>query len=76
MYAMEEVSSTMFRVMMSPHEEKTINLSQLTYYDHKGSTCIDNVLPMVYNIFVSFSMPSFTSVSMNFFQDSSLVGYF
>ena len=36
MYAMRAVVSTIFRLMMFPHEGKIVMVDQLTYHDSQG----------------------------------------
>ena len=47
MYAMRAVASTVFRIMMFPHEGRVVKVDQLTYYDPKAAATPENVLPMI-----------------------------
>jgi hypothetical protein len=47
MYAMKEVSSSMFRTMMFPHNGKIITINQLTHCEPNHSANIDNILALV-----------------------------
>ena len=73
MYAMEVVTSTMFRINIFPQKHKNIVHDQLTYHDPKGPSYSKNVLHVVKG---SLSMPSFTRLSLEIFQDASLIETF
>ena len=45
MYVMMAVTSSVFRIMMSPHDGKIITIDQLTYYEKRTTTTPDGVLP-------------------------------
>ena len=45
MYAMRAVTSTIFCLMMFPHEGKIVTVGQLTYHDLQGLTSPANVIP-------------------------------
>lgn len=47
MYEMSAVVSSVFRVMMFPHDGKMITIDQLTYYEKKTLTTPDGVLPFI-----------------------------
>ena len=49
MYVMKVVASSIFRLMIFPHDGKIIKLDKLTFYDPKGPPCLENVLPMIDN---------------------------
>ena len=50
MYAMQAVVSTVFRLMMFPHEGKIVTVDQLTYHDPQGLTTPANVIPTITTI--------------------------
>ena len=50
MYAMRAVASTVFHLMMFPHEGKIMMVDQLTYHDLQGLTTLANVIPMINTI--------------------------
>ena len=50
MYTMTTVASTIFHLMMSPHEGKIMTVNQLTYHDPQGLTAPANVIPMINTI--------------------------
>lgn len=47
MYEMKAVTSSVFRVMIFPHDRKIVTIDQLTYYEKKTLTALDGVLPFV-----------------------------
>ena len=47
MYAMQVVASTVFCLMMFPHEGKIVMVDQLTYHDLQGLTVPSNVIPTI-----------------------------
>ena len=47
---MRAVASTIFRLMMFPHEGKIVTIDQLTYHDMQGLTVPTNVITMINNI--------------------------
>lgn len=47
MYEMVAVTSSMFRIMMSPHERKIITIDQLKYYEKATLPTPGSVLPLV-----------------------------
>ena len=50
MYSMQEVASTVFRLMMFPYEGKIVMVDQLTYHDPQGLTTPANVIPTITTI--------------------------
>ena len=50
MYAMRAVASTVFYLMMFPHEGKIMTVDQLTYHDPQGLTTPTNVIPTINTI--------------------------
>lgn len=47
MYDMKVVASSVFTVMMFPHDGKILTIDQLTYYEKKTLTAHDGVPPIV-----------------------------
>ena len=47
MYAMRAVTSTIFCLMMFPHEGKIVTVDQLTYHDPQGLKTPFNVIPTI-----------------------------
>ena len=50
MYAMRAVASTVFHLMMFPHEGNIVMVDQLTYHDLQGLTVPPNVIPAITTI--------------------------
>ena len=50
MYAMRAVTSTVFHLMMFPHEGNIMTIDQLTYHDLQGLTAPANVIPTINTI--------------------------
>ena len=50
MYAMRVVASTIFYLMMFPHEGKIVMVDQLTYHDPHWLTAPANVIPTITTI--------------------------
>ena len=50
MYAMRAVASTVFHLIMFPHEGKIVTVDQLTYHDPQGLTALANVIPTINTI--------------------------
>ena len=50
MYSMRVVASTIFRLMMFPHEGNILMVDQLTYHDPQGLTTPMNVIPTITTI--------------------------
>lgn len=71
MYSMKAVASSIFDTMMFPHNGKIVSLDQLTYYDPKPQTNLDNVFPTLGR---SQPIPSSTGVGPDVFKDSTLLG--
>ena len=47
---MRAVASTVFHLMMSPHEGNIVTVDQLTYHDLQGLTAPFNVIPTITTI--------------------------
>jgi hypothetical protein len=71
MYDMKAIASSVFRMMMSPHNGKIITIDQLTHYEPNHSANIDNILPLVRT-----SSDDFLVINMGpgIFKDPSLLG--
>ena len=50
MYAMRAVASTVFHLMMFPHEGNIVMVDQLTYHDLQGLMALANVIPTINTI--------------------------
>jgi hypothetical protein len=71
MYAMKVITSSLFRMMMFPHNEKIITIDQLTHYEPNHSANIDNILPLVCTILDAFMV---IDMGPGIFKDPSLLG--
>jgi hypothetical protein len=71
MYAMKVVASSMFRMMMFPHNGKIITIDQVSHYDPNPSSNIDNILPLV-----NTNPDAYPLIEMGprIFKDPSLLG--
>jgi hypothetical protein len=48
MYAMKDVASSVFRMMMFPHNRKIITIDQFSHYEPNHSSNIDKILHLVH----------------------------
>jgi hypothetical protein len=71
MYAMKALASSVFQMMMFPHNGKIITIDQLTHYKPNHSTNIDNILPLVCT---SLDSSSVIAMGHIIFKDPSLLG--
>jgi hypothetical protein len=71
MYAMKLVASSVFDMMMFPHNRKIITIDQLTHYETNHSTNIDNIVPLSCTISVDFSVIDMGPI---IFKEPSLLG--
>jgi hypothetical protein len=71
MIAMKEVASSMFRMMMFPHNGKIVKIDQITHYEPNHSTNIDNILPLAHTSSDFFSV---IDIGLGIFKDPSLLG--
>jgi hypothetical protein len=71
MYAMKAVASSVFRMMMSPHNGNVVTINQLTHYEPNHSANIDNILPLVCT---SSDVFPFIDIGPGIFKDPSLLG--
>lgn len=49
MYAMKEVASSLYRIMMFPHNGKVVTINQLTYHEPDTKGTPDNINSHVHN---------------------------
>jgi hypothetical protein len=82
MYAMKEVASSVFQMMMFPHNKNIATINQITHYEpnHSAnidnilpnhSTNIDNILPLVHTSLDTYSV---IDMSPNIFKEPYLLG--
>ena len=72
MYVMRIISSTIFRLLMFPHDGKVVTINQMVYYDPKGSTTPEHVLPTIDTTIDSEVVPSLLVVGLGLFTDTHL----
>jgi hypothetical protein len=71
MYAMNVVASSVFRMMMFPHNGKIITIDQVSNYEHSQSSNIDNILPLICTSYDTYPLMDMGS---RVFKDPSLLG--
>jgi hypothetical protein len=71
MYSMKEITSSMFRMMMFPHNGKIVTIDQITHYEPNHSANIDNILPLVHNSLYDYSLIDMGPI---IFKDPSFLG--
>jgi hypothetical protein len=71
MYAMNFVASSMFHMMIFPHNGKIVTIDHLTHYEPNNSANIDNILPLVFTSSYYFSVMDMVH---GVFKDPSLLG--
>lgn len=49
MYAMKFIASSLFRIVMFPHNKKMITIDQLTYHDPTRKGPLDNIISGLQN---------------------------
>jgi hypothetical protein len=71
MYTMKDVASSMFQMMMFPHNGKIITIDQVSHYNPNPSSNIDNILPLV-----NTNLEAYPLIKMGpeIFKDPSLLG--
>jgi hypothetical protein len=67
---MNVVASYVFRTMMFPHNEKIITINQVSHYEPKHSSNIDNILPLVRTSFDAYPL---MEMGPRMFKDPSLL---
>jgi hypothetical protein len=71
MYAMKAISSSIFRTMMFPHNEKIITIDQVSHYEPNPCANIDNILPLIH---MSHDANPLIEMGPGIFKDPSLLG--
>jgi hypothetical protein len=71
MYAMKVVASSMFHMMMFPHNGKIVTIDQLTHYEPNDFANIDNILPLVRTSLDAFLV---IDIDPGIFNNPSLLG--
>ena len=73
MYTMKEVASSVFRMMMFPHNGKIITIDQVSHYEPNHSSNIDNILPLVHTNSDAYPL---VEMGPKIFRDPSLLGIY
>jgi hypothetical protein len=71
MYAMKTVASSIFRMMMFPHNGKIIAIDQVSHYEPNPSANIDNILPLIHTTHDTYPL---IEMGLKIFKDPSLLG--
>jgi hypothetical protein len=71
MYAMKAVASSVFQMMMFPHNRKIITIDQVLHYEPNPSSNINNILPFVHTNSNTYPLIEMTP---RIFKDPSLLG--
>jgi hypothetical protein len=71
MYAMKAMASSVFRMMMFPHNEKIITIDQVSHYEPNPSSNVDNILPLVHTNFDAYPL---IDMAPRIFKEPSLLG--
>jgi hypothetical protein len=71
MYAMEDVASCLFQMMMFPHNGKIITINQVSHYEPNHPANIYNILPLVHTNFDAYPL---VDMPPRIFMDPSLLG--
>jgi len=65
------MDSSVFRMMIFPHNGKIVAIDQITHYEPNHSTNIDNILPLVLTSSYDYSL---IDMGPNIFKNPSLLG--
>ena len=76
MYAMRAVASTMFCLMMFPHDGNIVTMDQLTYHHPHGPTTTEIVIPTVHISINNITIPSMMVFGPILFVDTSMMASF
>jgi hypothetical protein len=71
MYAMKAVTSFVFQTMMFPHNGNIITVDQVSHYEPKPSSNIDNILPFIHTNLGAYPL---IEMGPRIFKDPSLLG--
>ena len=72
MYAMWVISSTVFWLLMFPHDGKIMNIDQLMYFDMKGLATPKDSLPTIDTTIDSVSIPSVSIIGLGLFSNAHM----
>jgi hypothetical protein len=68
---MKELASSVFRMMMFPHNGKIVTIDQITHYQPNHSANIDNILPLVRTSSDAYSL---IDMGLGIFKEPYLMG--
>jgi hypothetical protein len=68
---MKAVASTVFQMMMFPHNGKIITIDQVSHYEPNHSSNTDNILPLVHTSSDAYTL---MDMGLGIFKDPSLLG--
>jgi hypothetical protein len=68
---MKAVASSMFQMMMFPHDGKIISIEQFSHYEPNPSSNIDNILPFFHTNSDAYPL---VKMGPRIFKDPSLLG--
>jgi hypothetical protein len=71
MYAMKAIASSVFRMVMFPHNGKIITIDQVSHYEPNPSANINNILPLIH---MSHDAYPLIKMGPGIFKDPSLLG--
>jgi hypothetical protein len=71
MYTMKVVASSVFRMMMFPHNGKIVTIDQITHYEPNHFTNIDNILPLIHTSSDAYSL---VDIGTGIFKEPSFLG--
>ena len=72
MYEMQAIASSVFQLMIPPHDGKIVTIDQLMYYDPKVPTTQEHVLPTINTTIDSVYIASLSIIGPGLFIDAPL----
>ena len=69
---MRVVASSIFHLMMFPHDGKIVKVEQFTYYDPQGLTTLEHVIPTIDTTIDNVYIPSLFSIGTCLFTGAFL----
>ena len=76
MYVMQAMASTIFQLLMFPHDGKIVTVNELTYYDPKGMAMSEHILLTISSTIDSVSIPSLCVVGPGLFSNTPMMDTF
>jgi hypothetical protein len=71
MYTLKAIASSVFQMMMFPHNGKIITIDQVSHYKPNPSANIDNILPLIHRSHDAYPL---IEIGPEIFKDPSLLG--